>query len=123
MSKITFLIIVSGVMLNAAAQLLLKTGTNSLGTLFSSKESVLSEVFRILFQPFILGGLVSYVISVSLWIFALSKVPVSIAYPMLSIGYIVNAIAAYYFFGEGLTSQKILGISIIVIGVILVAKS
>jgi len=113
----------TGVSLNAVAQLLLKAGTTSLGTLFPSHERIYTEFFRILLQPFVMGGLICYVVSVSLWIAALSKVPVSIAYPMLSIGYIANAIAAYYLFDEALTLQKMVGIGIIVFGVALVAKS
>jgi multidrug transporter EmrE-like cation transporter len=53
----------------------------------------------------------------------LSRVPVSVAYPMLSVGYIVNAVAAWYLFGESLTAQKLAGIAFIVCGVFLVARS
>jgi multidrug transporter EmrE-like cation transporter len=42
---------------------------------------------------------------------------------MLSIGYIVNAFAAFYLFNEPLAGQKLLGIGFIVVGVWLVAKS
>jgi len=122
MNSINFFIILIGVLLNASAQLLLKAGTNYLGPLFSSNERIIAEFFRIIFQPFIFSGLVCYVISVTLWIAALSKVPVSIAYPMLSIGYVVNAIAAHYLLGEGLTLQKALGIGVIIIGVLLLTE-
>jgi multidrug transporter EmrE-like cation transporter len=70
-----------------------------------------------------MAGLACYVASVAIWIIALSKVPVSVAYPMLSIGYVVNAIAAWYLFGEYLSAQKLIGIAVIIIGVLLVAKS
>jgi drug/metabolite transporter (DMT)-like permease len=63
------------------------------------------------------------VVSVAVWIVGLSRVPVSIAYPMLSVGYIVNAVAAWYLFGESLTAQKLAGIGFIVCGVYLVARS
>jgi multidrug transporter EmrE-like cation transporter len=42
---------------------------------------------------------------------------------MLSIGYIVNALAAWMLFGESITAQKMIGIGFIVIGVVLVARS
>ena len=61
--------------------------------------------------------------SVVVWILALSRVPVSVAYPMLSVGYIVNAFAAWLLFGESLTAQKLVGIGFIVVGVFLVARS
>jgi multidrug transporter EmrE-like cation transporter len=123
MTKLTFSVILSGVLLNATAQLLLKAGTNSLGALFTENERLVAGIFRILFNPFIFSGLLCYVLSVSFWIAALSKVPVSIAYPMLSIGYIVNAIAAYFLLSEELSLQKLLGIVIIILGVALIAKS
>ena len=62
-------------------------------------------------------------VSVVVWIMALSRVQVSIAYPMLSIGYVVNAVAAWFLFGEALTVQRLVGIGFIVIGVFLVARS
>ena len=112
MSPASFAFILTGVLLNAGAQLLLKAGTNArpLG-------------LELAIEPHIMGGLACYVVSVVLWVVALSKVPVSIAYPMLSIGYIVNAIAAHYLFGETLSSMRIAGIGVIIVGVFLVARS
>jgi multidrug transporter EmrE-like cation transporter len=119
----TFLLILTGVLLNAAAQLLLKAGTTRIGSFEFSVANVLPIGTQLALQPHILGGLACYVVSVVVWIMALSRVEVSIAYPMLSIGYIVNAVAAYYLFGEALGAQKLLGIGFIVIGVWLVARS
>jgi multidrug transporter EmrE-like cation transporter len=78
---------------------------------------------RVATNPPILAGLGCYVVSVVVWILALSRVPVSVAYPMLSIGYIVNAVAAWWLFGESLTAQKLIGIGFIMAGVYLVARS
>ena len=64
-----------------------------------------------------------YAVSLVVWIMALSRVPVSIAYPMLSIGYVVNAFAAWWLFGESLAAQKLIGIAFIIVGVWLVARS
>jgi len=63
------------------------------------------------------------VFSVGIWIAALSRVDVSIAYPMLSIGYVVNAVAAWYLFGESLTASRLLGIAIIILGVVIISRS
>ncbi|WP_341315822.1 4-amino-4-deoxy-L-arabinose transferase [Paraburkholderia sp. IMGN_8] len=123
MSLFNLALILCGVLLNAAAQLWLKAGTNALGTLSFSRETVVPTAFRVAFEPHILAGLSFYVVSVGVWIVALSKVQVSIAYPMLSVGYVVNAIAAWYLFGEIISAQKIVGIAVIIVGVCLVAKS
>jgi multidrug transporter EmrE-like cation transporter len=119
----SFLLILTGVLLNAGAQLLLKTGTTRIGHFEFSTQNIVPIGWQLATQPHILGGLCCYVVSVVVWIMALSRVPVSIAYPLLSIGYIVNAFAAWHLFGEPLSSQKMLGIGFIVLGVWLVAKS
>jgi multidrug transporter EmrE-like cation transporter len=60
---------------------------------------------------------------VVVWILALSRVEVSIAYPMLSIGYVINAALAWWLFGEAVGMQRLAGIGVIIIGVIIVARS
>lgn len=122
MSLITFCLILSGVLLNALAQLLLKAGTNAVGELKLNQAAVVPTVLRVAFEPYILGGLGCYVISLVIWILALSKTEVSVAYPMLSIGYVINAIAATYLFGEMLTDIKLIGLLTIMIGVYLIAR-
>lgn len=121
MNFLNFGLILIGVLINAGAQLLIKAGTTALGTLVSP-SGPFATVIRIVFQPYIFAGLVSYVVSVAIWIVVLSKVPVSVAYPMLSIGYVVNAIAGYYLFGESLNWSKLIGIGIIIIGVYMIAR-
>ncbi|MBY0578162.1 MAG: EamA family transporter [Burkholderiales bacterium] len=123
MNPTSFALILTGVLLNAAAQLLLKTGTNAVGSFTFSRENILPIGWQIASQPPIIGGLACYAISVVVWIMALSRVEVSIAYPMLSIGYVVNAFAAWYLFGENLSLMKLAGIGIIVVGVYIVSRS
>ena len=123
MTLTVFSLLLTGVMLNAAAQLLLKAGTTRIGEFAFSAENIIPIGWQLATQPFIVAGVGCYVISLVVWIMGLSRVPVSIAYPMLSIGYIVSAIAAWYLFGESLTAQKMIGIGFIIIGVYLVARS
>jgi drug/metabolite transporter (DMT)-like permease len=61
-------------------------------------------------------------VSLVTWIIGLSRVPVSIAYPLLSLGYIINAIAAHYLFGEAVTTMRWAGIGFVIIGVFLIAR-
>lgn len=112
-----------GVLLNATAQLLLKAGTNRVGEFAFAWDNVVPVGLRLATSAPVVGGLACYVVSVVVWILALSRVPVSVAYPMLSVGYVVNALAAWMLFGESLTAQKLVGIGFIVIGVYLVARS
>jgi multidrug transporter EmrE-like cation transporter len=122
-TPLTFSLLMLGVLLNATAQLLLKAGTNRVGEFAFSMDNLVPIGLKLAMNPPILAGLGCYVVSVVVWVLALSRVPVSVAYPMLSIGYVVNAIAAWMLFGESLAAQKLIGIGFIIIGVFLVARS
>jgi hypothetical protein len=79
-------LILFGVLLNAAAQLFLKEGMRRIGHF----DFVWANFFPIAVQVagniFILGGLLCYIISVAVWLLVLSRVEVSYAYPLLSVG-------------------------------------
>jgi drug/metabolite transporter (DMT)-like permease len=123
MTWVAFSFLMTGVLLNAGAQLLLKAGTNVLGVITLTADNWPSQFGRMALEPHIVAGLACYVVSVAVWIVGLSRVPVSIAYPMLSLGYIINAIAAHYLLGEAVTLSRWFGIGFIIVGVWLVARS
>ncbi len=122
MSIINFLIILSSVLLNAAAQIFLKKGSTTL-SLQSTDSALIHLLLNTLSNWFIWGGLACYAFSVAIWILALSRVEVSTAYPMLSIGFIVSTLAAWFFLGESLEPSKIIGIILITIGVLIISRS
>lgn len=116
-------LILLGVLLNAAAQLLLKEGMRRIGFFEFAWSNALPIGLQVAANPFVVAGIFLYVVSVGVWILVLSRVEVSFAYPMLSVGYIVNALAAYYLFQENLSPTRIAGILIIIAGVYLITRS
>lgn len=123
MNVISGILILSAVMLNAAAQLLLKAGTNSIGEFAFNSGNILPIGIKLATEPHILGGLFCYVISVVVWIMVLSRVEVGMAYPMVSFGYVITALAAWWWFGESLSMERIIGIGVIILGVFLITRS
>ena len=124
MSIITWALILSGVGLNAAAQLLLKVATRPLGHFTVFNADTLNSSVLILSKsvPF-WTGMLCYGASLCVWLAALAKAPVSTAYPMLSLGYVVVAAVSVAWLGETLTAAKIVGIALICAGVVLVSRS
>jgi drug/metabolite transporter (DMT)-like permease len=118
-----FSLLFTGVLLNAAAQLLLKAGTNVLGVITLTRDNWTGEFGRMAVEPHFIAGVACYGVSLIVWIIGLSRVPVSMAYPLLSLGYVINAVAAHYLLGEAVTLGRWLGIGFIVVGVWLVARS
>ncbi len=124
MSWVTWILILTGVGLNAAAQLLLKVATRPLAHFSDFSADTLGSAVLILSKslPF-WTGMLCYGTSVCVWLAALSKAPVSTAYPMLSLGYVVVAGVSVMWLGESMTFPKVLGIALICAGVILVSRS
>jgi multidrug transporter EmrE-like cation transporter len=124
MSWITWTLILSGVGLNASAQLLLKVATRPLAHVDEfGLQMLVSSVWILCQSPFFWGGMLCYAASVCVWLGALAKAPVSTAYPMLSLGYVVVAGVSVLALGETLSPAKALGIALICIGVVLVSRS
>jgi drug/metabolite transporter (DMT)-like permease len=123
MNAIALACILTGILLNASAQLLLKAGLNAIGPFALQPENIMPVGLALITQPPIIGGVICYAVSLVVWLIGLSRVDVSIAYPMLSLGYVITALLAAYCFGEILTGQRIMGIVIILIGVLLLSRS
>jgi multidrug transporter EmrE-like cation transporter len=117
-----FPLILAGVVLNALGQLLLKAGTNAVGRFEFVPDNIVPVATRVASEPHIMAGVLCYGVSLIVWIMGLSRVEVSVAYPLLSLGYVINAAAAWYLFGEAMTPARIAGIGFIVVGVCFIAR-
>jgi multidrug transporter EmrE-like cation transporter len=116
-------LILSGVLLNAFAQLLLKKGMLGIGYFGMQFENLFPIIKKVAVNSYILAGLGSYGISVVIWLLVLSRVEVSYAYPFLSVGYVVVTLIGYFIFQENLSWIRVVGISVIIVGVILQSRS
>jgi len=97
-------LILLGVLLNACAQIVLKQGMRNIGHFAFSIQNILPIGVKVALNPFVMIGIFCYVVSVIVWLMVLSRVDVSYAYPLLSVGYIVTAFAGrpplpWYFAG------------------------
>jgi drug/metabolite transporter (DMT)-like permease len=111
------------VLTNAAAQILLKNGMLRLGTFEFSATGIVSAVPQIVFNPFVLIGLFTFVVSMSSHLLVLSRVDISFAFPFLSLAYVVVALYSYFVFGETMNLYRISGIAVICLGTFLISRS
>lgn len=123
MTLAAFLLLLAAIVLGTCAQLLLKAGTNAVGAFAFTLDNLVPVGTKLALEPRILGGAGCYAVSLAIWIMALSRVEVSVAYPMLSIGFALNALLAWWLLGEAVTPLRMLGIGIIILGVWLIARS
>jgi len=110
------------VALNAAAQLLLRNGVTGIGGGVTSLPHFMALLPRFLTNPSILAGFGCYAVSAGLWLVVLSRLPVSIAYPLQSLGYVMVVVFAHLLLNESLTAHKLLAVALIVLGVVFLAR-
>jgi multidrug transporter EmrE-like cation transporter len=123
MTPIALALVLAAIVLGTLAQLLLKAGTSAVGPFAFSLENAVPVGLRLALEPRILAGSGCYAVSLVVWIMALSRTEVSIAYPMVSIGFALNAALAWWLLGEAVTPVRLLGIAVIIVGVYMVARS
>lgn len=115
-----YLILFFAICLNATANILLKVGMNRSGTFsFSNIREIFSKV---VFNPVIIGGVLCFALALGAYTYVLSKINLSIAYPiMTSLGYMIVICASWLFLKESITGIQVTGFFLIIGGVWLVA--
>ncbi len=119
----SLLLIFVSVILGVVGQLSMKQGMLKVGYVSLELTKLSSSFFHIITTPFVLLGLFLYVVSAMFWLVVLSRVDLSYAYPMISIGYVLIVFLSWMLFHEHISSGKVLGILLICSGVFLVARS
>ncbi len=110
------------VILAAVGQVSMKKGITQVGEL-SVSDLFSSKLFTIGTNFYIFIGLIGYIISLGLWLVALSKLDISFMYPLVSIGYILTALFAFVFLKENVTLLRWVGIFLITTGCFLIIKT
>lgn len=112
------------VFLGAFGQIFIKMGMGKIGPISGWAQMVKADfAIHILTNWQVLLGLAFYVVSAVLWLAALSTLNVSFAYPLLSLAYVVVAIASYFMLKEPLTAMRWVGIVMTVLGAILITRT
>lgn len=117
-------LVLISVLISVVGQILLKKGMLQVGKFeFSAVANILPQFIKAFSNPWVLAGFLFYFLSSLFWIIALSKVDLSVAYPLLSCGYILVLLASWLFFNEPVTAIRWLGVLIIMAGVTLISRT
>ena len=118
-----FSLILATVLLNATSQILMKTGMTQVGKFEFSGASFRQMTIGAATNIFIICGLVTMVISMVTHLMSLSRFDVSFAFPFLSIAYVLVLLYGYFAMGESVTALRVAGVSLVVAGTVLIARS
>ncbi len=114
-----FVLLLGAVCLGVLGQLLMKSGMNRVGAIDSFGLQALIRLFS---NPFVLLGFASYGVSSIGYLMALSKLDLSVAYPMVGIGYVLVMLISWLFLREQVSAARWLGALLIFAGVWLVGR-
>jgi drug/metabolite transporter (DMT)-like permease len=123
MTNFQLCIILLTVSVSACAQLLLKLGMKEIDAANGMLSNGFTSLFQVIFSPLVFSGLTVYGLSTLAWLWVLSKVDLSIAYPFLGISFIFTLLFGVFLLDEELSAYKLIGTLMIVMGCFLVARS
>lgn len=108
--------------LGVIGQVFIKKGLTSLGNLDFS-AALLGSFIRIFFSPLVIVGISLYFLGVFFWLYALSKVDLSFAYPFVSVSYVLVVLLSCFVLGESISYLRWIGVILICSGVLLISRS
>ena len=108
-------------LLVSSGSIFIKFGVNKIGTIALSELS--SKAMTLITNPYLILGVMLYVLSSFTWMLAISKIDLSKAYPILSSTYAFIPIVSWMIFGDVITSQRWIGIAIVCVGIMFMARS
>jgi undecaprenyl phosphate-alpha-L-ara4N flippase subunit ArnE len=117
MTSLSFLLLLVVVVLSVAGQLALKHALNSTSSASLSSQQAM---IRMLSSPYLWGWFISYAVTTVLWLAALTKVPLSRAFPILGLQFALIPLAAGFLLHERVAFRQWVGILMIIAGVALV---
>jgi multidrug transporter EmrE-like cation transporter len=110
-------------LLGVAGQLVLKYAMSQMGALQLSAGGVPMLIWRMATSPYVIGGLLIYGLGTFFWLIFLSRVPLSYAYPFISLGIVLGLLSAWGIFHEQVPPLRWVGMLVVCAGVLLVSRT
>lgn len=117
------LILLVAVSFSVTGELLLKHGMNNVGFFSLQPQLLLSGLVRTFTNPFVLSGFTCVFLGSIFWLSVLSRLPLSLAYPLLSVSYVLVVLSAWLLLKESISVDRMIGVFIIISGVVVVYRS
>jgi drug/metabolite transporter (DMT)-like permease len=120
---ISYIYLAVSIVSTVIGQICLKKGMLKAGPIpISLMEKSFFVLNLMVFNQYIVAGLILAIITTISWMLTLSKLQLSSAYPFMSLAFPLVIILSTYFFGETISLLKYVGIILIMIGLIIISK-
>jgi multidrug transporter EmrE-like cation transporter len=117
-------LVLISVLLSAFAQIGLKFGMASTGIQRALQSDRWLETGQAaVTNPYVVGGLALYGLSVCAWLLVLARVDVSVAYPFVGLGFIVTMLFGAFLLHEPVGALRVAGTLLVAVGVVCISRS
>lgn len=116
-------VILLSILMSSTAHVVLKKGMMVHADTATSSDHLASQLWAVAFNPWVIGGMFLHVGALVVWLYALSRVDISFAYPFLAFGYVLVSLAAWLWLDEHIGTTKILAMVIIVFGIVILSRA
>ncbi len=123
MATSTIMLILAASALGVIGQMMLKVGMSAMGPLSLSAAGAPLIAWRMATTPMVVGGLLVYAAGTFFWLITLSRIELSVAYPFVSLNHVIIFLLAWLVLREQITPTRTVGVLVICIGMLLVARS
>ena len=116
-------IILLSILMSSMAHVFLKKGMMVQALNVVKPDGVVDLVWMVGTNPWVMSGMFLHVSALVVWLWALSKVDISFAYPFIALGYVLVSLIAWFWLGEEFGFMRGLGMGIIITGILVLAKA
>jgi len=109
--------------MSSTAHIFLKKGMMMHTKNETKTDSIIGLVLTVITNPWVMSGIFLHISALVVWLLVLNKVEISFAYPFLALGYILVSAMAWVWLGEELRPMKLVGMGIIIIGILFLARA
>jgi len=117
------MILLSSICMSSTAHVFLKRGSSIIQQSSFINAQALNKVIIMTTSPWIISGMAMHVCALVIWLWALSRVDITFAYPFLALGFVLVSLLAYFWIGENMPLLRIVGMMIIILGMYFICKS
>ena len=113
------LIILIGITFASLGQILWKIGMDEIGAVY---EISLLNIIPMIYNVYIISGLLSYGIGTIFWLIALSRADLSFVYPFIALTFVIIFTASFFLFHEQISLMRLFGAIVIISGIIVLVR-
>jgi multidrug transporter EmrE-like cation transporter len=123
LEKMKYLYIISTIFFTVYGQVVTKWQVEQAGPMPPEMNEKLLYLLRVTSNPWVISSLIAAFLAFLCWVVALSKFQLSVAYPFMSLSFVLVVLMSAVLFNESVTIFKIAGIMLIVLGIIVGSRA